>query len=90
MRIVRKTNFRVEVEPEAPWLLSTKTPADQEKAWLRDTEAIAAAVRRHVDGAEHVLVRWTVEETCSHCGADWSDAPECCDAALSEGTEEEA
>jgi len=97
MKVTRKSNWRVELEIEKPYSVSIaeiqrKDSAYIDKLWQTETDEVAAQVRRHVDGCEHVLVKWDFHEECAFCGSEWetevdSEAPVCCKAALAEFTD---
>lgn len=81
--MARKTefvNFRVEVYPKSP----TFRPLTDAECKAR-CEDVLDQVKRHVDHDE-ALVLWNVEETCSLCGALWTEGKDdkhnggCCDA----------
>lgn len=92
MRVTRKDNWRVEVEIEKTFAvtLAEMSHEDQskiDKVWQTNTDAVAAQIRRHIDGAEHVMVKYDLHEECSLCGLEWetevdSDRPVCCNAAI--------
>lgn len=93
MKVNRKDNWRVELEVEQPWGISAASwgvpQSTIDKKWQIAADDIAAQVRRHVDGVEHVLVRYDSHIECSLCGRDWeteagSGQPVCCNAAVAE------
>ena len=86
---VKKTNvnFRVEVTPRAPGdfgicFIGGQTRTEKE---TRDIcNDMIQQIRRHVDGIDSAVLAYDVEETCEHCGRQWTkgDSPHnggCCD-----------
>ena len=73
-----RTNFRVVVEPVAPWSL-------MEDHVRMTCQSIIDDIRRHVDDVRDARMEWDNERTCEHCGCAWTereDAPHnggCCD-----------
>lgn len=82
-----KVNFRVEVTPRAPGDLGICFIGGQTRT-EEETRAICndmiQQIRRHVDGIDSAVLVYDVEETCEHCGRQWTegDSPHnggCCD-----------
>lgn len=73
--------FRVVVTPRSPGdfgnvFISGQTQSERD--WVRQCEAIAQGIRRHVDdlpsgGDRGVSVEWNTALVCEHCGSDWTE-----------------
>ena len=80
MKKTEQTNFRVEVFPEdGHW--RRKSVQEQRK----DCDWIIDEIRRHVDGIGRIDEACDTLDTCSHCGARWTEDSDyynggCCDA----------
>ena len=82
MKITKRVNFRVVVEPYN----SSYRPLTEERA-ESECKTLKAAIVRHVDDIGEVWVEHDTESTCEFCGcdwSDWSDYPECCGKAQDE------
>ena len=84
MRLKRLENFRVEVYPAEPFLLSSYTQVEQESKMKRVIQDIAQQIKRHCDGIGHVAATWTTITYCSYCDHIESGEPDCCEAAIEE------
>lgn len=76
-KVTVKTNFRVEVEPDEPWLFGkSQNQAEWEKAMREACEDIKAQIHRHVDGLPRfggVVIQWDSDNVCGYCGAAWTE-----------------
>lgn len=102
MKIIKKTNFRVVVEPRRLGdygALRTsdtafgRTEEQVEKDYKRRCEEIAEQITRHVDNVSSVDVDYDTDAYCSHCGYGWEVDPEtkepvCCNTAIEEFNEQ--
>ena len=79
MKITKRGNFRVVVEPYN----SSFRPLTEERA-ESECKTIKAAIMRHVDDIGAAWVEYDTESTCEFCGYDWSDYPDCCGEAQAE------
>jgi hypothetical protein len=90
MKITRKVDIRVEVEPDIYPLYGVLRPWKAEEVELRMmTEAtrLLEQIRRHVDDSRFAVIRFNVEHVCSFCGdaSEWGDeVPECCQESIDE------
>jgi hypothetical protein len=75
------SNYRVEVEPEEPYLPGK----DLHAAMVRQCEDLRADIRRHCDGIKSAITNYDRDLVCEHCGVPWTegkDSPHnggCCD-----------
>jgi len=91
MKVKRKVNIRVVVEPDISgfWLVPRGDAERMEKATLQEANRLHTEIRRHVDDSHLASVQWDIEDQCSFCGdtSDWGDDPiECCQEAFDEST----
>lgn len=92
MKITRRENFRVVIEPRGLGnfgyvscsdRMFCKDEADRQRQYRDRCEEIAADVRRHCDNVGHVSVESDEVGECEHCGSRWTeDSPDynggCC------------
>lgn len=98
MKIIKKSNFRVVVEPRALGNFGAtirvsdsffhKTPESIEKGYMDRCREIADQIKRHVDETGSVDIEFDTTAICSHCGHEWevdeTGLPQCCQKAQSE------
>lgn len=98
MKITRKVNFRVVVEPRSlgdyGFIIMSdnsfnRKDEDIEKEYLNRCEGIKDEIKRHVDNVRSIAVDYDVEERCSFCGFEWevdteTGEPRCCMSAVDE------
>jgi hypothetical protein len=96
MKIIKKSNFRVVVEPRrlgdygnikiSDNALYTEQRA--EKEYQRRCDEIVEQIKRHVDDVASAEVDYDAEAVCSHCGRAWEQdetgKPQCCTKAEKE------
>lgn len=91
MKIIKKSNFRVVVEPRRLGDFGSvrisdnffgKTEAQVEKEYQSRCNDIEEQIKRHVDNVGSVQVEYDTDEVCSHCGSPWEQdetgMPQCC------------
>ena len=90
MRVAKKENIRVEVEP---YDYSAGTYVDD---IVQTCEAIKDQIKRHVDDVAYIHVMYDTNYYCSHCGYGWETItdpkdddgpvglPVCCQKAIEE------
>ena len=95
MKIVKKSNYRIVVEPKTH-VYGIALGDDNVKSILREMEE---QIKRHVDNIRHIAIECDTDTICSHCGLSWevseddSDpdfpkgTPLCCDKAINEYNE---
>jgi hypothetical protein len=95
-KIIRKSNFRVLVEPKRLGDYGSirtsdsflRKPEQIEKDYQRRCDDIVDQIKRHVDEVGDVSVDFDTESVCSHCGREWEEdengEPVCCDSAIAE------
>lgn len=79
MKITRKTNFRVIVEPRAIGDLGWVRTGDHlfgnaarlERMYQERCEEIRSDIKRHVDNAGWIGVECDTQELCSYCERQW-------------------
>ena len=82
MKITRKENFRVIVEPRSLGdfgfgIVSDRMGRTEEqccKEYLERCEEIEQDIKRHVNNVGHVYVKFDKEEICSYCGYGWEES----------------
>jgi rubrerythrin len=92
MKTYIHSDYRLEIEPNAPLSMQDKNGGEKHIAWTNALDALKRDVERHVDGVENVRELYETEAVCSFCGWPWDDdndvAPDCCDAANREWQQE--
>lgn len=96
-KIIRKSNFRVVVEPKRLGDFGMikisddhfgQTPDRIEKDYMARCKEIVDQIKRHVDEVDRIDIDFDTEEFCSHCNYGWeldeNDVPLCCDEAIAE------
>ena len=96
-KIIRKSNFRVVVEPKGLGdfggiRVSDSFFGQSQERIAKDYEdrckEMADQIRRHVDNVRSAEVDYDTEEICSRCGYTWEldefGVPACCDKAIEE------
>lgn len=83
MKIIKKENFRVVVEPKTHVYGIKLSYVEQ------DCNEMLEQIKRHVDNVARVYVDCDTEEVCSHCCYTWEVDPEtkeplCCNKAIEE------
>ena len=92
-RIVRQSNYRVEVHPRAigdgGWIKMSDhliEPDDNKRnaMYKQACEDLVPQIKRHVDGVTGVAVICDNDPICQHCGAHWTERDHnynggCCD-----------
>jgi len=82
-------NYRVEVSVTPPqWQHPPEN--DVGGKWhsdrIRDAEAVAKEIRRHVDGYDFINVQFDATHVCEHCGYRWDDPKsqfnDCCEKSM--------
>lgn len=95
MKITRKTNFRVVVEPrrlgDYGYVRTSDTAfgrsiADVERDYEERCEGIAQDIKRHADNIGRVSVECDSEEQCQHCGHRWEVSVDDSDSDFPKGT----
>ena len=82
MKIIKKINFRIVIEPA--------TYHVQDEKYIESTcKQIVDNVKRHVDDVSSVGYKFDTEVTCSFCGLYWetdkeTGEPVCCTKAINE------
>lgn len=97
MKIIRKSNFRVIVEPKGLGDFGSirvsdnfwgNKPEQIEKDYIARCEEIKDQIKRHVDNVRSVEIDYDTQEICSHCGYEWEldedGVPTCCNKAIEE------
>jgi hypothetical protein len=83
-KVVRKTNWRVVVEPDDKYSHSWWKDRHYEAA----CEEILKQVKRHVDDAQHARIESDSVEACEFCSYEWETeedgTPVCCGKAQEE------
>ncbi len=69
------SGYRVVIDPYRPI---------SEKDAQATCERIKAQAKRHIDDVGYIAIEHDVEYTCSYCGCEWEDNPDCCADALNE------
>ena len=96
MKITKRDNFRVVVEPRGlghlGWVRTSDSflyPDEMErgKEYAARCEDICNDITRHVDNVGRVYVESDSQEVCSFCGRDWElddddGLPTCCNEAV--------
>jgi len=81
-KIIRDQNYRVEVEPDKPFISSKPREICND---------IAESINRHVDNCLSVTVRHDAVAYCSFCERVWDEedngCPACCEKAQDEWAE---
>lgn len=92
MKLIKKSNFRVVVEPTTH-IFGFALPEDTVQSNLKEIEA---QIKRHIDNVEHIGIEYDKDEVCSYCNLTWevseddSDpdfpkgCPVCCQDAIDE------
>ncbi len=92
MKLVKKSNYRIVVEPKTH-IFGIELSEETQKKDLRDMEE---QIKRHVDNIGYISVQCDTDEVCSHCNLTWevsednSDpdfpkgCPVCCNKAIDE------
>ena len=95
MKITRKNNFRVVIEPrrlgDYGFVRVSDTffggsPGRVAKDYEIRCEEIVDQVKRHVDNVGWVGIESDTEEVCSHCGSDWHVSTDDMDPEFPTGT----
>lgn len=82
-KIIRKSNFRVVVEPKGLGDYGSIRVSDSffgrsegeiEKEYLQRCNEIEREIKKHVDNVGYTFVKYDKEELCSHCGLGWEVA----------------
>jgi hypothetical protein len=84
MKQTHRTNYRVEVTPEAPYMWLDVTGEKLHRAWMDACRELQQQIQRHCDQIHGISIEYDTVETCSHCGCAWEDKPECCEEAIKE------
>jgi hypothetical protein len=66
------TGYKVVVWVDKPWVLAERVP----DRWRESAHDLAAAVRRHVDGIDHIDVEADLDLVCEFCGSAWGERDE--------------
>ena len=66
----------VVVEVENPWIFAKKGDEQLARRWNSRAEDVVSEIRRHVDGIDDMRIQMEHEETCEHCGSDWTEGPQ--------------
>jgi len=95
MKIIRKTNFRLLVEPKSLGdygsirvsdTFFNKNAESIERQYMSRCKEIADQIKRHVDDVRSVDIDYDTEAVCSHCGYSWEveedGTPLCCNEAV--------
>lgn len=88
MKLTRKENMRVTVEPD---LRYTRNPKEE---YVKNIcETIKQQITRHVDEIGNIYIEWDTLVECEHCGCGWETDPEdgcpvCCNKAIEEWEKE--
>ena len=86
MKIVRRDNIHVVVEPDLRYLRNPK-----ESYVDNICKTIVQQVRRHIDETGQVYIHWDSIEECEFCGYRWeldeNGCPVCCQKAIDEWEE---
>lgn len=95
-KIIKKSNFKVVVEPKRLGDYGSIRVSDSffrredqiEKDYERRCMGMVDQIKRHVDEVDNAYVDYDTEEVCSHCGYEWDEnedgEPLCCDNAIAE------
>ena len=85
MKIRRKINIRIEIEPDiTSYLYLDRDGEALEKLMIERSNELLASIRRHVDGSSNARICYDTESQCSFCGnsEEWGGLlPQCCDEA---------
>ncbi len=79
-RKVQYENYRVEVEPEQPYMGTV-----DHRRMLEECETLRKEIRRHVDGIRSASVNYDDASVCEFCGRPWTEGQSnrhnggCCD-----------
>lgn len=89
MKIIRYSNWRVEVTPVEPWF----TNSENEQVKMIDAcNDLIKEIKRHCDGIESINYDYDQKEICSFCNYEWdadkNGMPACCNAAREEFAKE--
>lgn len=80
MKLTRKSNFRIVVEPrrlgDYGFIKTSdsafgRTEEDIEKEYLQRCREIEDDIKRHVDNVDYIGIEYDTHEECSHCGLGW-------------------
>lgn len=94
-KIIRKSNFRVVVEPKGLGDYGGIRVSDSffgrsteeiEKEYLQRCNEIEEEIKRHVDNVGYISVEYDTEERCSHCGYRWEVSEDDNDSDFPKGT----
>jgi hypothetical protein len=90
-KISKRTNYSVSVEPRKPWIYDITDLDEQMKSRCDD---MVQQIKRHIDDVAWVGVVWETYNTCSFCGAVWTeDGNEfnggCCDKDMENENQQE-
>lgn len=95
MKITKKSNFRVVIEPrrlgdygyvKVSDKFTGRSPEQIAKDYERISEEIIEQVKRHVDNVGWIGIECDSEEVCSHCGWNWDVSPDDSDPDWPKGT----
>ena len=63
----------VVVEVEEPLRFTAKGEEQLARRWNSRAEDVVSEIRRHVDGIDDMRIQMEHEETCEHCGWEWTE-----------------
>lgn len=82
MKVTRKTNYRVVVEPRTHIF----GIALSDDTIQKDVREIESQIKRHIDNIGYLSVQHDTEETCSYCGLTWEVSEDDSDPYFPKGT----
>ena len=95
MKITRKINFKVVIEPRrlgdygfvsVSDSFTGREPQRISKDYEERCEEIVEQVKRHVNNVGWIGIESDTEEVCSHCGNTWDVSPDDSDPNYPKGT----
>lgn len=91
MKVERKINIRVEVEPRTPLYYLSESSEKREKYEFELCRGIEEQIKRHVDDVDYISIMYENYAFCSYCENEWEEdehgCPLCCNEAITEWRE---
>lgn len=96
MKIIKKSNFNVVVEPRrlgdygcirmSDRLVHGDDEQKINRLYQERCEEIVEQIKRHIDNIGYVSVECDTNEVCSHCGRDWEESQDDIDPEFPKGS----
>ena len=92
MKVVKKSNYRIVVEP-VTHVFGIELSEETQR---RDLKEMQEQIKRHVDNIRDINIEYDIDETCSYCGLTWElsededdkDFPKGCTVCCQEAIDE--